>query len=149
MRVIFLDIDGVLNNRPSLIDGVEILPEKVLLIERICQETGAKVILSSAWRVLHPFEELQFVLACAGLSRRHLIGCTPRRRDDLRGLEIKEWIDEQNGISEDKVENFVIIDDDTDFLEEQMPHFIKTDIADGLTEDQAEKAIKMLNSERE
>ena len=59
MKVIFLDIDGVLNSdeyvdkvKKSDIQGIErdIDIEKVKLLKRAIDETGAKVVLSSSWR---------------------------------------------------------------------------------------------------
>ena len=142
MKIIFLDIDGVLNNRESLKDGVEIVPELVLNLENICEQTGAKIIISSTWRILHPQEEIEFVLGCAGLSRDTVIGCTPRLKGDVkRGEEIKRWIDE---VEEIAVDNFVILDDDSDMLDEQMDHFIKTDRISGLTKEDVNRAIDIL-----
>ena len=51
-RVIFLDVDGELtyssykNNETQNID-----PEKILLVKEICDRTGAKVVISSSWRM--------------------------------------------------------------------------------------------------
>ena len=53
MKVIFLDIDGVLNcskthnprNLPYVID-----PKLLKRFERLLERTGAKVVLSSTWR---------------------------------------------------------------------------------------------------
>lgn len=51
MRVIFLDIDGVLNkhnwsqNKTSWMED-----SKVEMIGRLCKDTGAKVVLASNWR---------------------------------------------------------------------------------------------------
>ena len=59
MKVIFLDIDGVLNSdeyldkvKNSDIQGIErdIDVEKVKLLKRAIDETGARVVLSSSWR---------------------------------------------------------------------------------------------------
>ena len=51
MKVIFLDIDGVLNkhgwsqNKTSWMED-----SKVEMIGRLCKDTGAKVVLASNWR---------------------------------------------------------------------------------------------------
>ena len=60
MRIVFLDIDGVLNNKASFANGIEIIPEKVLLVNEICGITGAKIVLSSAWRFSHDLSEIKF-----------------------------------------------------------------------------------------
>ena len=61
MKVIFLDIDGVLNytkwytdeRNPGNLHGQEgdLDPLCVDRIIRICEETGAKVVISSDWRI--------------------------------------------------------------------------------------------------
>ena len=47
VRVIFLDVDGVVccNDRGLL------EPVKMMLLAKVCQETGAKVCLSTNWRL--------------------------------------------------------------------------------------------------
>lgn len=59
MKVIFLDVDGVLNSdeyfdkiRNLNIEGIEceIDIEKIRLLKKAIDETGAKVVLSSSWR---------------------------------------------------------------------------------------------------
>ena len=47
--VLFLDIDGVLNTTKD-IDPDYINPLKAAMIEKVCQETGAVIVLSSSWR---------------------------------------------------------------------------------------------------
>ena len=62
-KVIFLDIDGVLNferwyqnvdgRNPGNLNGEEgdLDPECINRIIKICNETGAKVVISSDWRI--------------------------------------------------------------------------------------------------
>lgn len=78
-----------------------------------------------------------------------LIDVTPYLHLKIRGEEIQYWLDNN------QVERYVIIDDDTDFLEEQKAFFVQTsdnidhtdylDIGYGLTKECAEKAIYILN----
>jgi HAD domain in Swiss Army Knife RNA repair proteins len=54
MKVIFLDIDGVLNCKeiPNPSKFLYIVDEKLLRrLERLLKQSGAKVVLSSSWRV--------------------------------------------------------------------------------------------------
>ena len=51
MKVIFLDVDGVLN---SAQDGYSIrlkTDSHLKLLQYIVKETGAKIVLSSSWRI--------------------------------------------------------------------------------------------------
>jgi hypothetical protein len=58
-----------------------------------------------------------------------------------RGNEIKEWLSRH----EDIISNYVIIDDFDDMLSEQEDHVVLTESLIGITEWDAEKAIKILN----
>ena len=59
----------------------------------------------------------------------------------IRGMEIKEWLDKH--VIE--VSRYVIIDDMDNFLPEQKSHFVLTDPEVGITDEDADKAIKILN----
>ena len=48
MRLLFLDIDGVVNSSGH--NGLE--SEKLREVQRICHTAGAKIVLSSDWRRL-------------------------------------------------------------------------------------------------
>ena len=57
MKIIFLDIDGVLNselwnkdNEMEINEGKFIDPKKVRLLSKIINETKAKIVLHSGWR---------------------------------------------------------------------------------------------------
>lgn len=47
MKIIFLDIDGVLNYENS---KSKVEEEKVKLLKEIVDKTGAEIVLSSDWR---------------------------------------------------------------------------------------------------
>ena len=111
MKVIFLDIDGVLNSdeyldkvKNSDIQGIErdIDVEKVKLLKRAIDETGARVVLSSSWRYTRNARYLKELLANYEIR----VDSTPYIRDE-RGLEIKKWLSENQG-----VEDFIILDDE-------------------------------------
>ena len=140
VKVIFLDIDGVLNgwNKPTQIFGdicmknkylkklwikwdiFGIRTIKVLILSIICHLSGAKVVLSSSWRggFLKPYKENSSRMK--SLKRKFkifgikVIGITPRDRDGIRGLEIEEWLK----TTDLDVKGFVIIDDETHDIEE-------------------------------
>ena len=111
MKVIFLDIDGVLNSdeyldkvKNSDIQGIErdIDVEKVKLLKRAIDETGARVVLSSSWRYTRNARYLKELLANYEIR----VDSTPYIQD-IRGLEIKKWLSENQG-----VEDFIILDDE-------------------------------------
>lgn len=167
MKAIFLDIDGVLNytqwyydeRNPGNLNGQEgdIDPMCVERILRIVKETGAKVVISSDWRI--SWEGTLVRLERMGLTRDIVIDKTPEliwqqiSRDELsayddngfcyaysRGREIDMWLE-----AHPECTNYTIIDDRTDFTDEQGPHFVHVNSYCGITDDNADIAIMILN----
>lgn len=162
MKVIFLDIDGVLNSmdwykRRTRVKSEtwdeyhaqEFDPVALSLIKRVINETGAMVVLSSTWRLSK--EGVKFIKSI-GID---IFDCTPHlpRPSNTsveyceRGKEIQAWIGKYNFLPPPKedIDCYVIIDDDTDMLPEQNEHFFNTDNKIGLTESMAEEIILYLN----
>ena len=124
MKVIFLDIDGVLNSgawyvkRPS--DGrwpiSHLDPDAVKVLNEIIEKTGAVVVVSSTWRIGQGRTWLQEVLTTAGFTGT-VVGKTTVLDEKERGHEIQEWLDNVAPMyarRNDPVSHFVILDDDTD-----------------------------------
>lgn len=166
-KIIFLDIDGVLNytqwyisdRNPGNLFGQEgeIDPECVKRIVDICNITGARIVISSDWRVSWPGCRIR--LENAGFPRGFIIDKTPEhmmrmltRRDYMlmdddeiegcsRGGEIKEWVD-----THEDTYDYVIIDDRIDFTDEQKRlHFVHVDSNVGFTDDDKAKALDILS----
>lgn len=148
-KIIFLDIDGVLNLIPQGRDefGACFHPHLVENFKRVIEATGAEIVISSTWR-MNGLQELQRMWEMRDLPGK-VIDVTPVFNTD-RGEEIAEWL-RQNQVS-----NYCIIDDDSDMLPEQMNRFVKTsgnqdhedcvDIGYGLTKICADKVIEILNN---
>ena len=137
MKVIFLDIDGVLNTVKDFQrhNFIGMSPVLVRRFNKLVKDTGAKVILSSTWRHDKNWRE---VMVRNGLDMKFL-GRTKDLRDKIRGMEIDEWLGRHN------VDRYVILDDDTDRLPDQI-HF-KTDFrVGGLTKEICDKVKRYLNS---
>lgn len=140
-RVIFLDIDGVLNNQSVLraasrLDTIS--DQHVELVAHIVKETGAVLVLSSTWRLYRDLLRNAIrIFESHGLT---LHDVTPAKISAKRHQEIQLWLDEHEG-----VEKFAIIDDDGDA--EIAGNFFKTSfIGEGLTKEIAEQVIQHLNS---
>lgn len=123
MRLLFLDIDGVLNSEQWALErynrhtvGSELAiytvdPNSVDALNRIIDETGARVVVSSTWGKHLPLTKIERILNAAGF-RHHLLGVTPEGGAE-RGDEIREWLDTLNGpVLEDR--DIVILDDSSD-----------------------------------
>jgi len=143
IKVIFLDIDGVVNSEETLkrtkggILGID--PYLVSIFNRIIFATDAKIVLSSSWR--HSKEgrdevRQQIMDFIDVTPRMPLLGGSETME---RGKEIKAWLDKHP-----EVEKYAILDDDSDFLPDQ-PLF-KTTWKKGLTEEIAKEVIKHLNN---
>lgn len=134
-KIIFLDIDGVFNSYRTAF-GLGSIPSKpveeqrhrfdwcaVGLIRRLTKDDPAvDIVLSSTWR-LGSEEHWQ---QCRDFFDLPLIGRTPSFHNGHRGEEIADWLSEHP-----EVENYVIVDDDSDMLEEQAPHFVQTTFREG------------------
>lgn len=126
MKVIFLDIDGVLNSyeyfvktRDLNIQGIEseVDVEKIKLLKQAIDETGAKVVLSSSWRYTKNAQYLKELLSHYDIYT----DSTPFIQNE-RGLEIKQWL-----LDNPNVEEYVILDDEIfdSYDEELMKRLIK------------------------
>ncbi len=147
MKIIFLDIDGTINNSSCWgIRPVEdrFAPECVEALNKITDETKADIVISSTWRVSFKFDKLIDILKSAGV-KGHIIGKTPlvRFSGGRRGDEIFQWLYNASEEERIRIRHFVILDDNTD-MDPIMDHLVKCDPAVGLTEELANKAIEIL-----
>lgn len=158
MKVIFLDIDGVLNSRAY--DRVRdwndertfIDKTRLPLVKEIVDKTGALIVLSTTWRRhWNQREELRDItgkimvdiFSEGGLDiydKTPSLGICAERHD-----EVKQWLDDHEG----EVESFVIIDDYIFGWKELNDNFVRTEPNKslGLCEEQVQKAIAILNGE--
>lgn len=140
MRVIFLDIDGVLNTLTTN-EFATINPHKVALLNEIVLRTDAEIVISSTWRRIYSLNEIGNMLTRAGLIR-FPYGITPmiEGHESCRGMEIGAWIN-----ANQSVEQIVILDDDRD-LDPLLDYLVQTDPWTGLTPQKVEEAIAVLMS---
>lgn len=143
-KILFLDIDGVVNNRETFKKGelFPIDPYCAFLVGRIQLETECEVVLSSSWRH-HPE-------SVAEVSKRvvPIIDTTGRCCSGIRGVEIHNWISKHFPweVREDPEQfRYAILDDDSDMLLWQKDHFFQTSFdKGGLTDEIAERVIEHL-----
>ena len=141
MRILFLDVDGVLNRtgfRPDESVGLRswIEPE---LAQRLCEvidATSTAIVLSSDWRRDRELDELRDELVAAGI-RCTLHGVTPVLGSP-RWREIEAWLGQQAVAPE----AFVIVDDGFD-MGPFASRFVRTSPLTGL-DSEAAAAIRTL-----
>jgi hypothetical protein len=155
MKIIFLDIDGVLNCQDAYKDGFckyyhdpnddefwyqTFYPISKALINRLIVQTNAKIIISSTWRK-SGLDFMKRAWENEGMEGE-IIDITPCLyfKDNgsvPRGCEIEQWLKhkgfshinwskekQQEYMDKSDIENYIIIDDDSDMLYGQRNHFV-------------------------
>lgn len=159
-KVIFLDIDGVLNSVDTFKENktiknlynkcldrtymndlkwllLDIDFEKLQLLKQIIEVTDAKIVISSSWKKLRLYPLVEEYLIQKGIP---IIGTTKNIKSE-RGKEIKTYIEEND------IDNYIVLDDEIfdDYDELIINRLIKTDFyQSGLDEQHVEEAIKVL-----
>lgn len=155
MKVIFLDIDGVLNSvsflksrrRPARAgrstrdprDDIDPSAVKVLIDHLLVKVPDARIVISSTWRHAFSFSHIASMLSKFGLDPALVIGATPTMGPPTRGMEIDSWL------KANPSDSFVIIDDIADGMDPHISNLVLTDPGVGLTPDDATRAIVILN----
>lgn len=110
--VVFLDLDGVLNDatlRAShrVPTQPPIDPKRVAILDSILDATGAGIVFVTGWRMLLTTANLERILRVAGLRGRVIdsVGDAPLVAD-TRAVATAEWLDAHR-----EVTNYVILDD--------------------------------------
>ena len=97
-------------------------PTKWKWLSELCNEYDYKICISSSWRSKFIYEShWNDALMRLGFNDSIFIGITGNRKNS-RGLEIQEFLD-----SHSNIEDYVIIDDDSDMLPEQKENFFHVD----------------------
>lgn len=165
MKVIFLDIDGVLNSDRSIfILKMKEFPAKahftsvmqnrynylmskvdpiaVQVLNRIVEDTSAKIVVSSANRIPLGKDGVIETLYDMGVEA-DIIDVTLSTRSGNRGSQIQEWLDRH------EVESYVILDDSSDMLATQLMNFVRVNPEIGLSWNDLNKAKRILGVEDE
>ena len=144
MKVIFLDVDGVLNNKKTKSrspDGwVGVSISLINRLKRIISETGAVTVLSSTWKHSSK-EDLSYLYSKLGSAKPIDRTYDPEDRDSRRGAGINDYLANHD------VQQFVILDDYSfDFRQQNLlQHFVLTDEKYGLQDKEVDLAIQVLN----
>lgn len=131
-RIIFLDIDGVLNSTRTCIatggyPGEELEAKDLTrfdwiaigLLRRLCESSGIQIVLSSSWRIIVDIKKLGDAMGLPIIDKTPVLASS-------RGNEIARWLSEHPD-----VEQWAIIDDDSDMLDSQRSRFVRTDGHEG------------------
>lgn len=157
MKVIFLDFDGVITIPET---KWHISLEHIKRIKKICDETGAKLVISSSWQryagTKNETREERVENWLNGILMKGYRGVIKKFFKDytydmsgrfygeygnVRGSDIKSWLKRNPN-----VDNYVIIDDEGDILDEQLFNFVQTDWVFGIQDREVKLAIDVLNN---
>jgi len=142
-KYIFLDIDGVITTPSS---GYCLDPAKMMLLGKLICSTDSWLVISSSWRAADVPDTIlnltdydnEYVRDYPFMFTNRIAGITPRL-NGTRGDEIKAYLKER------PCDSYIILDDECDFLPDQMPYLIRTDGNLGLTEKDVKEGIALLN----
>lgn len=168
MKVLFLDFDGVLNYRGWLINEADDLedeyrksdkkftrenahflrdinPAAVQLLNDVMEaNSDCSIVISSAWRVHHPLDELKSLLSHQGFLYSHkIIDKTSTGFDDNRGKQIRDWII----TNLQKVDKIAIVDDYSSDMAPFFPFLTQTSGETGLLPEHVEDINKTFRME--
>ena len=166
-KVIFLDVDGVLNSIKTLYEDISLEDDLILNLKELVDKTEAKIILSSSWRLsteavatlmdkLDKFGLVISGMTCDGVDldwlEKYEFDGTKKYLDTKfdynenkqikitygRGAEIFKWLHDHDGCT------YIILDDE---IEDIKPYFnepviVKTSYKTGLTKEDVKKLYK-------
>lgn len=159
MNLVFLDMDEVMCGVRTIIayggsgdmpstplpsaeawrEHTKLDPIACKLLARILIATGAKVVMSSTWRLGVDYRLFNDLFEAWGIPKV-CIGKT-EQLGTKRGHEIAYWMAEHEELGPF---NYVIIDDSSDMLEEQMPRLVRVNGEYGLGFKDYQQAIALL-----
>ena len=139
MKVLFLDIDGVLNNVEYQMNATEPPPfldkTKLAILKEIVDKTNVKIVLSSSWKkAWQPGCDFDCIFKNAGIT---ISDVTPAL--GFKRVEISAWLK-----SHPETEKFVILDDAVAGWGELMPNVVFTDQNKGLQHTDIESLLQKI-----
>jgi hypothetical protein len=138
VRILFLDIDGVLNstsffakmlaeNKPHTSESID--PGAIRILNLIKEKTGCVFVISSSWRLCNQLDWITNHLRLSGFAHRaSVLGMTPDISLFDRKAEILEWIRSNR---KDKGDSFCALDDNAIHL----PYWVEVNPKLGLNDD--------------
>jgi len=127
MKLIFLDIDGVMTSSSLIMEKGKIYPfseSSVIALNNILYSNNVRIILTSSWRTVFNVEKQCQIFEENGICQMPM-GATIDLGFENRSLEIKDYLASHD------VENFVILDDME--IENFENHFLRINPENGLT----------------
>lgn len=164
-KIIFLDIDGVLNSElwftsekykklpQSTLFEYKVSdfdPKSVEFLNHLVAETNATIVISSSWRKSTSMDLMLSLLKHVGF-KGIVDGYTPTLYTNgkygsiPRGCEIEAYLQKYYKDKDRGSYQYIILDDDSDMLLHQQENYFRVDAYCGLTPNVVYRAIRFLN----
>lgn len=147
MRFVFLDIEGVIINDEDALScsGKQPCPgrPRVNALNRLLHETCSKIVVTSYLRYGETKESLAQMFTNWGVLPDSVYDRTISTKEEIRGQEIREWIDRFER-AHGTIESYVILDDEISDMLEFSDYIVQPDTIVGLTEQQVDRASAIL-----
>ena len=146
MKLIFLDIDGVLNSSKGSKEYLAFMEvDKLKLLKELIIDSNADGVVITSDRRYSQYDMEDITLAF-DMYEIFIVGLLRNPNDedfeDNRGKQIRDYLEN----SKDNISSIVILDDNDDGISELFPdEFIEVSRLDGLTSEIVDEAIKILN----
>lgn len=165
MKIVFLDVDGVLNSnfwndshQKEISAGVLIDEEKVRLLAEIIARTNARIILHSGWRfwldeqfmplrkeathftMLMKKYKLEFFDRTPDLRTEEVL--RTNKLSLVKASEILSWLS-----AHEDIERYLVLEDLDLHNDVVRAHQVQTDQTRGLTREDVEQAVHFLSRE--
>lgn len=135
MKVIFLDIDGVLNTNSDR----EISDDKLKLLSELVSKTGADVVLSSSWR--YGWNQPKLNQPGTRIYRlKQLLKDNGIVIKDTIGLDLTKHIQIKNYLNTNMISSYIVLDDEPI----DIANLVQTNGDVGLTQFDCQKAYQLL-----
>ena len=133
--IIFLDFDGVLVIRLDDFTDDVVSEEAVYYLNKLCLETGFKIVVCSSWRHLDNYKE---ILYDSGIDHDiEVVGRTELSRNG-REAEIKDYVEKHN------IDKYIVIDDA--YLSDDFEaHHVRPASRLGFTKNKYDEALKKIS----
>jgi hypothetical protein len=146
VKVLFLDIDGVLNHGgfSATAQSSSFDPEAIARLNRLLTRTGARAVLSSSWRYVildgtMTLQGFEFMMRTHGLMRGALFDHTCADEEVReRGAQIRRWLEHH------PVDAWAAVDDQPLDLGASAWRHVRTDPTRGLTDSDAARLATIL-----
>lgn len=171
--IIFLDMDGVMNNDrafqrskkgfhpPGNLSAHTVSHLCVEHLNILMDKTNSDIVISSSWRSKRKMDDMDLTfefgnitviraLSWGGFKHcNRIIGNTIELDDEIRGKEIEHWLENHKDRFSLNETPFIILDDDGDMTENQLlNNFVQPNRRLGLQQSDINKALKLIERQR-